>query len=308
MIRKRKKSKDLKKPSVPLGMHISFIFTFSLIAIFISLMLYLAAQSNVNIYRENLTQGNLKKVKILLVPGHEPDFGGTEFKNIKERDLVVQLANNLKDLLEKEGGYEVFITRDTFAWHTTFNDYFNINWDEITTWEKTSIKEDLSLISSGTVPKPKQIVRHNPVSPNIATRLYGITKWANENTIDLMIHIHINDDATHAKNKPGKQSGFAIYVPIMRYSNGPISHNIAQALYNRLITVSNVSTLKGESTGIVDEPRLIAIGAHNTAKAASMVIEYGYIYEPKFVEELLREKTLQDLATQTFLGIQDYFN
>jgi N-acetylmuramoyl-L-alanine amidase len=38
-----------------------------------------------------------KKVRILIVPGHEPNFGGTEFGNLKERDMTVDLANNLSE-------------------------------------------------------------------------------------------------------------------------------------------------------------------------------------------------------------------
>ena len=57
-------------------------------------------------------------------------------------------------------------------------------------------------------------VRHNSASKEASVRLYGITKWANENKIDLMMHIHFNDDANHSKNIAGKYSGFALYIPI----------------------------------------------------------------------------------------------
>jgi len=41
--------------------------------------------------------------------------------------------------------------------------------------------------------------------------------------------------------------------------------------------------------------------------AASMLIEYGYIYETQFTDKSLRSKALQDLAFQTYLGLQDFF-
>ncbi len=59
--------------------------------------------------------------------------------------------------------------------------------------------------------------------------------------------------------------------------------------------------------GVVEEQELIAIGTYNTLEAPSMLIEYGYIYEPQFADPAVRESTLKDLAFQTYLGIQDFF-
>src|SRR5437867_127222 len=41
----------------------------------------------------------LNKIRVLIVPGHEPDYGGAEFGSITERNLVVTLADNLADFL-----------------------------------------------------------------------------------------------------------------------------------------------------------------------------------------------------------------
>jgi hypothetical protein len=47
-----------------------------------------------------------KKVRILLVPGHQPDYGGAEYMSpygdIKERDLVVELADDLQTFSSRE--------------------------------------------------------------------------------------------------------------------------------------------------------------------------------------------------------------
>src|SRR5437868_3753787 len=47
------------------------------------------------------------KVKILIVPGHEPDFGGTAFGSIYERDIAVDIAEDLARLLGQNPRYEV---------------------------------------------------------------------------------------------------------------------------------------------------------------------------------------------------------
>ncbi|MDE1971230.1 MAG: hypothetical protein KGI50_06690 [Patescibacteria group bacterium] len=58
----------------------------------------------------------------------------------------------------------------------------------------------------------------------------------------------------------------------------------------------------------MDDPELIAIGANNTSDAASMLIEYAYIYEPQLIDPNLRNMAIKDLAFQTYLGLQDFFD
>jgi len=249
-----------------------------------------------------------KKIRILIVPGHEPNYGGAEFGVTKERDLTVEIGQDLKNFLEQNSNYQVFITRDTEDWNPIFADYFKKNWNDIIAWEKLSRQEEIAKISSGEEQKPIPTVLHNTVPDDVGTRLYGIIKWADENSIDLMIHIHIDDYAGHSRSTPGKYSGFSIYVPVEQYNNSQASHNVAEEVLSHLTSVQSISNLKAESGGIIDEPRLIAIGAHNTSVVPSMLIEYGYIYENKFTNVLLRPQTLKNMAYQTYLGIQDFFN
>jgi hypothetical protein len=53
---------------------------------------------------------------------------------------------------------------------------------------------------------------------------------------------------------------------------------------------------------------LIAVGAYNSIDAASMLIEYGYIYEPQFNNPEIYDMAIKDLAFQTYLGLQDFFD
>lgn len=248
-----------------------------------------------------------EKIRILLVPGHESNFGGTEFRGIKERDMAVELSKNLKKLLEEDGIYEVFVTRDGVSWSPTFKNYFKKNWNGIISWKNKMIKEDMKNISDGLITKPVQSVYHNSVSKNIAVHLYGITKWANENKIDVMVHIHFNDNPEHIDSNQGEYSGFAIYVPVDQYKNSFISRNIAQSVFNKLLETNSVSNMKNESVGIVSEPSLIAIGAHNSSSVPSILIEYGYIYESKFLKSDSRHKLMKDLAQETYNGLKEYF-
>ncbi len=125
--------------------------------------------------------------------------------------------------------------------------------------------------------------------------------------IDVTIHLHLNDYARLSASRPGKYSGFSIYVPVNQYGNSPTTKAVAQNIFNRLAKYNSVSDLSGESTGLVEEPDLIAIGTKNSSNAASLLIEYGYIYEPQFTNPQLCDVALKDLAWQTYLGLQDFF-
>ena len=247
------------------------------------------------------------KVRILIVPGHEPDFGGAEYSSIKERDMTVMLGDDIKTLLDKNNHYQAFETRSYHSWTPDFQSYFDNSWADIVAWQKASHQEFSQLISAGSVKKTSASVYHNVAPAKVATHLFGITKWANENNIDITIHIHFNDVPGHDRNSPGKNTGFTIYVPEKQYSNSTTTKAVAETIFKRLAKYNPVSDLAGESEGIVEEPDLIAVGVNNTSDAASLLIEYGYIYEPQFNNPATQALAIQDLAYQTYLGLEDFF-
>jgi len=247
------------------------------------------------------------QIKVLIVPGHEPNYGGTEYRDLKEREFNTTLANYLSGFLKSNGRYEVVITRNNNEWSPIFSDYFKNNWDEIVTFFKISKEETLSFVN---VKKTNSLVTkslHNKAPVNVAYRLYGINKWGNDNSVDIAVHIHFNDYPRKDTSKPGKYSGFAIYVPQNTYLNSTTTRAVANSVYKRLSKYNPISNFPPEDSGVVESLDLIAIGAYNTSDVASMLIEYGYIYEPQFTSKDVRESTLKDLAFQTYLGIQDFF-
>jgi N-acetylmuramoyl-L-alanine amidase len=243
---------------------------------------------------------------VLIVPGHEPDNGGTNYKNIYERNLVVPIADDLQNFLNADSHYQTFITRDIAAWDPTFAAYFQNDWNQIISWEKSAKiswkpMNALNQSSGGEI--------SNAAATDDALRLYGITKWADENNIDLMIHMHLNNypDAM-AKQIVGKYSGLVMYMPADDLANSVVSKPIAEAVFNRLSLYNPISNLPVESQGLETDDSLIAMGAYNTAKMATMLIEYDYIYEPQFVSPAVRPIALKDFAYQTYLGLQDYYD
>lgn len=249
-----------------------------------------------------------KKIRILVVPGHEPGFGGTEYGPLKERDLNVEVAENLIGYLRRNPRYEVFTTRDKSAWLPEFSSYFKADRDEIVAWQKNNKTEQKRLIEVGSFTPSTPVIYHNTVDTETGIRLHGINKWANENNIDIAIHIHFNDWPHTRGDDADKYTGFAIYVPEPQFANSASAKALAGTVFKRLAKYNPISNLRGESSGIVEEQDLIAIGSYNSLDAASMLIEYSYIYEPQLADRELRGLFLKEVAYETYLGLLDFFD
>lgn len=249
-----------------------------------------------------------KNLKVLIVPGHEPNFGGAEFSNIKERDVNVDLALALARYLVEDGRFEVVTTRDRDGWNPELQEYFTARKEEITEFARVQKGEMTRLIGEGKIARVNSAVPHNSAPSDVALRLYGINKWANDRKMDIIIHIHLNNDFSSREVwQPGAYSGFAIYTPERQYSNAKASTEIAQYLFKRLSRMFPVSNLPKEDTGIVEDQDLIAVGSNNSVDGVSVLVEYGYLYEPQFREPAVRALVVRELAFQTYLGLADFF-
>ena len=248
-----------------------------------------------------------KKVKILIVPGHRPSAGGTAFDGVYERNVVVDIADALATLLEQNPHYDVMVARTKTGWNPVLLNYFDTHAADIEAFREKQIADMEAHLADGSILPAEDQVYHNP-TPSLATlQLYGINKWASENGYDIVLHIHINDEAGHRSWAPGEDSGYAVYVPDHQYSNAAASADIGRAIAKRLDLFHARSTLPKEDSGVVEDQQLIAIGSNNSADSAALLIEYGYIYEPQFQLASIRQLAIADYAYQTYLGLQDFF-
>jgi len=255
----------------------------------------------------NSATSTKRKLKILIVPGHESDYGGAEYLNIKERDLNADLGLVLAQYLVQDGHYDVLITRGREEWSPALAEYFANHADEIKTFILSQKAEMAKLVEEGKMSTMSNALPHNSAPSDVALRLFGINKWANDHKVDIVIHIHFNDSSPRRNGVPGEYNGFTIYTPEHQYSNAEASHAVAESVFNRLSKMFPVSSLPGEDRGLVEDQDLIAIGNSNTVDAASILIEYGYIYEPQLQTTEVREHILKELAFQTYLGLTDFF-
>lgn len=249
-----------------------------------------------------------KTVRILLVPGHDNIDFGTAYRGLREADLNAELAGYLYEYLKKDPAFTVMTVRDfsTGEYLPVFENYFTNEAEEIKQF-KNNLREDMAKrLQSGEL-KQNVTIDHNAATARTVHRLYGINKWANENAVDLVLHIHFNDYARSKRSRPGVYSGFSMYIPERQYAHAKESAKAAERIFAALKNHSPSSNLSLEQDGIIESQELIAVGANNSRLDSSVLIEYGYIYEPQFVEEMLRHTTLRELAFQTYRGLADHY-
>ncbi len=240
------------------------------------------------------------KVKILLMPGHEPGYGGAVLGDLKERDIAVDIANKIANELRTDPRLEVTVARDQLAWLPELQDYFTDEWKSIASFVKTKKRSFTRALKKGEIEARDFEPAHNTAATDVALRLYGITKWATDEGYDLVVHIHLND--TGAQN----HQGFAVYVPDKEFGNAAASRPLGEAIAFELNKYNASSTLPIENYGVVEDQSLIALGAYNTAPFPSVLVEYAYLYESKVKNAEVRNLTIADMARQTARGIEKY--
>ncbi|MBI4085204.1 MAG: peptidoglycan-binding protein [Candidatus Liptonbacteria bacterium] len=246
-------------------------------------------------------------IRILIVPGHDSASVGAQFKNVKEADLTAELGERLAALFENGKEFEAITVRTKSGYSPEIASYLEKERSSIQAFRDGYRLYMKSAVDSGLVTR-REGVSHNDAPEEWTIKLYGINKWANENDVDLVLHIHFNDHGGRPANRLGKYSGFAIYFPEKQFSNAEASAAVARNIFNRLSAYFAPSDMPQESPGIVEEQELIAVGSNNSLDPAGMLIEYDYIYEPQFLYPETRQAIIDELAFQTYMGIKDFFD
>lgn len=253
-------------------------------------------------YQEN-------RLKILLVPGHDPDYRGAEFGALTEAQVNLQLAKFLSEFLSTDTHFEVYSVRDltTGTYEEYLAQYLEIKREEITSFRLQLREQFLALVGAGEI-EEKVAVAHNFARPEVAHRLFGINKWANEQKIDLTFHLHFNDYPGRHGGQPGEYIGFSIYVPERQLPNARASQGLAQTIFQTLQTALSPSTLPAEAAGVIEDQELIAVGSNASREGAAVLVEYSYLYEPQIVKSAaVREEFLKELAWLTYRGLKAHF-
>ena len=245
---------------------------------------------------------------ILIVPGHDTNTGGANFKNIYERNLVVDVANDISTILSQDPKYKVIVARDRKVWNPIFASYFLDDRQAILDFKNQHQASDKLLLSSGQKKVIIDSAAHSIVNQKSAIELYGINKWANENDVDLIIHLHFNSSKRKNMNKPGTYHGFDIFIPERQRANFNVSQDIAENIYKELQKKFTPETNRTDYNSLFEDQSLIALGASDTLNRPAVLIEYAYIYEKMLLTYASQKEAIKEMAEQTVAGIKDYVN
>ncbi len=248
-------------------------------------------------------------IKILIVPGHDNEVWGAEYNGMKEADMTLALGDDILNNLKNNPRFKIYITRDAIGYTKDFASYFASGMEAITTFKNEAQKLMQKKIKIGTFKRKSNGISHSSVKTPVALRLYGINKWADENKIDAIIHIHFNDDGRRNKSKPGPYKGFSVYMPDSQLPNSKTTRPLAIDIFNGLEKKYTDSTYLKSNGGVVTDQKLIAMGANATLlpSVRSVLVEYGFIYEDKFSTIPKRDSTFATMAEVTTNAIIDYF-
>jgi len=262
--------------------------------------------ASAGIINDHYTNG---QVKLLIVPGHDndPSSGGTSFGPLIEAKLNLALSQNILRFFGSDPHFQPLITRDEAGYKEPFSSYFTDHRDEIIAFRDSSRANMRDLISSGAI--SAIISPAKDAAPEASIKLNGINKWINENNVDISLHVHFNDYAGRRSGVRGRYSGFVVFIPERQMPNYSASVGIGTSLFKKLVKFFPTSNQLTENRGLVEDQELIALGGGRTlnANTASILIEYGYIYESAWLNASTREMILKEIAYQTYLGIKNYF-
>lgn len=245
-----------------------------------------------------------KKIRILLVPGHEPNDGGAIYGKIKERDLNLQLSTEIKNILSANPNFEIIMARDQNGWNNDLKNYVTTGSTAIMSWVLNMKNKMLAKINSGQFKIINPAMKHNDATSEAVLYLYGTNKWIEENNIDLVLHIHFNNNPKY-KGKPN-YSGYCMYVPDSQYGNASTSRIFANYLNGEISKIENKSNMSQEKDTIISDQELIAIGNYDVLKIPSVLVEYAYIYEPMIISSDTRNIFIDKAASSTATAIESY--
>ncbi len=235
----------------------------------------------------------IKQWKILIVPGHDNEYYGAEFGILQEADLTLLAAASLAAFLNQNPRFAVTVARDLASgdYPSELTRYFRTERQSIRVFRQSS------QVSNYTG-APKSFTQDE-----VALRLHGINQWAEQQRVDLVIHLHFNDYAGRTKDQIGPYAGVAIYVPRAASS----SQAVAQTVYNGLKSYFATSNAPAETDGVIIDGALIATSPEVTRRGAAFLLEYGYIYEPKFSHPETRRVILSEMNWQIYRALENYF-
>ena len=223
-------------------------------------------------------QLGLRVKKIVLDPGHGGKDPGAMAYNLKEKDIVLKVAQKLAPLLEKKLGCKVILTRKS--------DIF------IPLEERTAIANtnDADLFVS-------LHINSSPSTSANGIETYFLNLTANPEAM----RVAAFENATSTHQMSDLQN---ILSNILKNSKISESSRLAQQVHTSIITGLEKKYPHIKNLGVKQAPFYVLIGAEMPA----VLIEMSFISNPDDAKHLKNNHFLNSIANDISSGIQSYVN
>jgi len=218
---------------------------------------------------------------IVLDPGHGgKDPGAVGYKRYREKIVVMQIAQELKSILNSRG-YKVYMTRnkDSFVKLSKRTKYAN--------------KKDADIFIS---------IHANAVAKKLADKVYGIETYFLDNSrSDRAKRVAEKENSADLSdmNFYGKQS----FLNTLSSHNIVASNKLAIDLQRGMLGSLQKSYKKVKDGGVREGPFWVLVGA----QMPSVLVEVGFISNPTEAKRLVNSNYQKRLAMGMANGIERYF-
>ncbi len=248
-------------------------------------------------------------IKVLIVPAHSDIYPGAVYGKIREADMTRKLGAQMVAELSKDTRLSVTLLRDENGYIPDFLNYYLTKTTEVDDFMNAHIRSTQKKVASGAITVTSQAA-HNTVPDDVTNKLYAISKWAGEQDYDMIINLHFNDNWPRALSARGPYAGYSVYVPETGLTNAVEGQALGRAIASRLENSIDKSNLPGEmretdATGVIEDFKLIALGAYNTLDIPSVVVEHSYIYE-NWLDPQFFPLATSILSRAVSAGVHDY--
>ena len=216
--------------------------------------------------------------KIIIDPGHGGKDPGAMAFGLKEKDIVLKVAEKLKKVLTKKYSYQVSLTRKT--------DVF------IPLEERTAI--------ANTAGADLFVSIHVNAHPSRTAR--GIeTFYLNFATNNEAMRVAARENATSTHNISEMQN---ILTDLMQNSKIMESSRLARFVQSNIISGLKRDNYPVKDLGVKKAPFYVLIGAQMPA----VLVETSFITNPEEANRLKKDSFLNEIASRIAAGISAYVN
>lgn len=197
---------------------------------------------------------------VVLDPGHGGMDPGAEVGGISEKDLMLQMARELREVLLREGGFEVVLTREG---------------DEFVSLER---RVALAHRAGADVFLSLHADAYSDARAR-GTSVYTLSDSASDAASAALAERHDRADILAGVDLSGKDDGVAdVLIDLARMETQPRSERLAEVM---------VATLKAREMPLLTRPlRHAGFSVLKAPDVPSVLIELGYLSSPRDLENL----------------------